>query len=307
MNSQAHIPNYNSDTNIDSYDLLEQFLVLDVTSSFGCRRLLRVIQYIQLGIPLFLEWREEISNGFYITLEKEYAVIGLFDENYLACQLDSSPVNRIPYPVFTRILYDRMEVLEQKELKNALDPNDPFIGKCVYGNVKVCDYEHFILEYESKDIFLHKTDVFWELHYVSCKNYVHIGDKVFVKIVDKQANGIYVGSMTAAKPDYNPLLEPNLVRGAIWQGTIVKNKRKRDIIEYCVDIFPCCWGVFFDNAKHHHNRTINTRILDIQTIISYSKYSFCCKLDLQIVGDCGKEIVNKQHRESLYGVIAHEF
>jgi hypothetical protein len=286
-------------TCIKGYNLLGQYLMSDVPTSFDCRKLLRVIYYIQNNITLVNSWEEEISNGFFISLKTDHAVIGLFDQDYLPCQSPDSPVNVVPYPIFIPILNEWKEICEQRESKCFSNSGDPFLGQCIYGNIVAINYEHLVLEYESKNIFLHKSDIFWKLRYNTCQNYAHIGDKIFVKIVGKQENGCYIGSMIAAQPDSNPLQEPNLVCDAIWQGQVVRSQKKEKFIKYFIDIFPCCWGTFYENTKHSfsNNDIINVRILDIQTITSYSKHGVYCIVNLQIVYDCDSNIVIKPQQE----------
>jgi ribosomal protein S1 len=145
---------------------------------------------------------------------------------------------------------------------------------------------------------LHKSDLIWELHFQTCQNYVNIGDEIFVKIIDKRNDEFYIASMLASHPDYDPLLEPNLRCGAIWQSKVVYFKKKGKFIQYYVDIFPCCWGQFYEKTNRHIlvNDIVNVRILDTKNIKSYSNYGYYCKADLQIVYDCNN-IVNCYHPE----------
>jgi hypothetical protein len=287
------------DVYCDKYCLLKQYLISDVSTPFDCRKLLRVIHYIQNNITLVNSWEGEIGNGFFISLKKDHAVIGLFNQDYLPCQSPDSPVNIVPYSIFVPILNEWKRIGEQRENKCFSNSGDTFLGQCIYGNVVAINYEHLILEYESKNIFLHKSDIFRELRYHTCRNYARIGDKILVKIVGKQENGFYIGSMIAAQPDSDPLQEPNLVCGAIWQGQVVRSQKKENLIKYFIDIFPCCWGTFYENTKHSfsNNDIANVRILDIQTITSYSKYGVYCNVNLQIVDDCDRNIVIKPQQE----------
>jgi hypothetical protein len=286
-------------TCVKDYNLLGQYLISDVPTSFDCRKLLRIIYYIQNNIVLVNSWEEEIGNGFFISLKTDHVVIGLFDQDYLPCQSPDSPVNVVPYSIFIPILTEWKKICEQRESKCFFNSDDTFLGQCIYGKVVSINYEYLTLEYELKNIFLHKSDIFWKLHYNICQNYVHVGDKIFVKIVGKQENGFYIGSMIAAQPNSNPLQEPNLVCGAIWQGQVVRSQKKEKFIKYFVDIFPCCWGYFYENTKHSfsNNGIVNVRILDIQTITSYSKYGMYCNLKLQIVYDCDNNIVIKPQQK----------
>jgi hypothetical protein len=284
---------------VEGYNLLGPYLISDAPSSFDCRALLRVIYYIQNNITLVKSWEGEIGNGFFISLKTDHAIIGLFDQDYLPCQSPDSPVNVVPYSIFIPVLNEWKEICEQRENKHFSNSGNTLLGQCIYGNVVAINYEHLVLEYESKNIFLHKSDIFWELRYNTCQNYARIGDKIFVKIVGRQENGFYIGSMIAAQPDSNILHEPNLICGALWQGRVVRSKKKEKLIKYFVDIFPCCWGTFYENTKHSfsNNDIVNVRILDIQTITSYSKYGLYCNLSLQVVYDCDSNIVIKPQQE----------
>jgi hypothetical protein len=120
------------DVYCDKYRLLKQYLISDVPTSFDCRKLLRVIYYIQNNITLVNSWEGEIGNVFFISLKADHAVIGLFDQDYLPCQ---SPVNVVPYSIFIPILNEWKEICEQRESKCFSNSGDTFLGQCIYGNV----------------------------------------------------------------------------------------------------------------------------------------------------------------------------
>jgi hypothetical protein len=106
-NEDVSVGNFSNTNNSElcvcfsKYDLLEQYLMNEVSGSHSCKRLLRVIDYIRRDIYVVDTWHEVIGNGYYITLEKERAIIGLFNGDYLADHSPNSPINIIPYQILS--------------------------------------------------------------------------------------------------------------------------------------------------------------------------------------------------------------
>jgi hypothetical protein len=273
-----------------------------VQSSYSCRQILRQIAFIQNGIKLIYPCEDELGNGCVISLKYDYAIIGLFDEDYIPIP---STQCIIPYDILVPTLHEWKKYCEQREEAFFNNKKDSFIGRTINGTIIERHEDYIILEYQSHHIFLNKYNTFWELRYHSCKNYLSDQKKLLVKIVGKDNNNskIYIGSTTAIYVERDPRLEPNFKCGAIWQGTIVQSKQKKNRIQWYVDIFPGCWGIFYTmtNSRQTFKQGERVAVL-IQDIVPVSKgdlylWGGCYETRLKVIDDCDPSIIQKQHME----------
>lgn len=292
----------NSKLKSEDIDNLKSYLYSDVQSSYSCRQILRQIAFIQNGIKLVYPCDEELGNGCVISLKDDYAIIGLFDEDYIPLPASQCI---IPYDILVPTLREWKKHCERREEAFFNNREDSFIGRIINGTIVERHDDYIVLEYQSRRIFLNKYNTFWELRYYSCKNYLSDQKKLLVKIVGKcdDNNEIYIGSTTAIYVDHDPRLEPNFKCGAIWQGIIIKSKQEKNRIKWHVDIFPGCWGTFYTmtNSRPTFRQGERVTVL-IQDIVPVNKrdlflWGGCYETKVKVIHDCDPSIIQKQHVE----------
>ena len=260
---------------ICQHNVIGDFLLSEVNTSFDCRKWLRIISHIENDIPLKYQFNNIIINGFSITIHSNLFEVSRYDESLPRINHSDS----VSFCDLRNILSEWMNKCISYENRILDAYNDPFVGYVGYFEYIGPSGDFLMLTNGQHVAYLHKTDILAFPCDQQLGTRINVGDRLYMKIVKVKPNNRYIGSMMAAYPELNPLLEPNLIVGANWKGVVAAVKNKGTIVRCSIDISTNFSGLLWSCELNRFTKgmSIDVCISELESYCSFSEHANYCK------------------------------